>query len=48
MAEKVIVIAIGPTTAEALKELCVKVDVIPDDYLFDEALDALADYLQSQ
>ncbi len=44
LAEKVTVVAIGPTTAEALKELQVKVDVMPDDYLFDKALDALADY----
>ena len=43
-AEKVTVVAIGPTTAEALKELNIKVDVIPEDYLFDSALDALADY----
>ncbi|HSV48828.1 MAG TPA: uroporphyrinogen-III synthase [Candidatus Acidoferrales bacterium] len=42
--EKVTVIAIGPTTAEALKELDVKVNVIPADYLFDKALDALAAY----
>lgn len=42
MKEKVTVVAIGPTTAEALRELDVRVDVIPDDYLFDNALDALA------
>ncbi len=41
-AEKVVVVAIGPTTAEALRELEVKVDVVPEDYLFDNALDALA------
>jgi Uroporphyrinogen-III synthase len=44
LAEKVTVVAIGPTTAEALNELKVKVDVIPADYLFDKALDALAAY----
>ncbi len=44
LAEKVTVVAIGPTTAEALCELNVKVDVVPEDYLFDSALDALADY----
>ena len=44
LAEKVTIVAIGPTTAEALKELNIKVDVIPEDYLFDNALDALADY----
>jgi uroporphyrinogen-III synthase len=43
-AEKVTVVAIGPTTAEALNKLNVKVDVIPADYLFDKALDALATY----
>jgi len=41
-AEKVTVVAIGPTTAQALEELAVKVDVVPKDYLFEEALSALA------
>ena len=36
--------AIGPTTAEALKELGIKVDVMPEDYLFKKALSALAEY----
>jgi uroporphyrinogen-III synthase len=44
LAKKVTVVAIGPTTAEALNELNVKVDVIPANYLFDNALDALAMY----
>jgi uroporphyrinogen-III synthase len=44
IAEKVTTVAIGPTTAEALKELNVKVDVVPEDYLFDKALDALAEF----
>lgn len=44
IAEKVTVVAIGPTTAESLKELGVKVDVTPVDYLFDKALDALGEY----
>jgi uroporphyrinogen-III synthase len=44
LAEKVTVVAIGPTTAEALRELEVAVDVVPEDYLFDKALDALAVY----
>jgi uroporphyrinogen-III synthase len=44
LAEKVTTVAIGPTTAQALTELDVKVDVVPDDYLFDSALDALAQY----
>jgi uroporphyrinogen-III synthase len=43
-AEKVTTVAIGPTTAQALKELDIKVDVVPQDYLFDSALDALAQY----
>lgn len=44
LSERVTVVAIGPTTAESLKELGVKVDVTPVDYLFDNALDALGDY----
>ena len=44
MAKQVTVVAIGPTTAEALKELNIKVDVVPKDYLFEEALLALAAY----
>jgi len=35
-------VAIGPTTAEALMEMGVKVDVTPEDYLFEKALTALA------
>ncbi len=41
---KVTTVAIGPTTAEALKEIGVKVDVMPEDYLFEKALEALAKY----
>lgn len=41
---KVATVAIGPTTAEALKEMDVKVDVMPEDYLFEKALAALAEY----
>ncbi len=41
---KVTTVAIGPTTAEALQEMNVKVDVVPKDYLFEEALSALARY----
>jgi len=44
IAQQVTIIAIGPTTAQALRELGIKVDVIPDDYLFDKALDALGKY----
>jgi len=43
-AEKVTVVAIGPTTAEALAELGVRVDVVPKDYLFEEALSSLTEY----
>ncbi len=39
---KVTTVAIGPTTAEALREMGVKVDVMPEDYLFEKALEALA------
>lgn len=45
---KVTTVAIGPTTAEALKEMDVKVDVIPKDYLFEEALLALALYWKTK
>ena len=41
---KVTTVAIGPTTAEALKEIGIKVDVMPEDYLFEKALEALAKY----
>jgi len=44
LAEKTTIIAIGPTTAQALKELNIKVDVIPKTYLFEEALTALAEH----
>jgi uroporphyrinogen-III synthase len=46
--EKVTTVAIGPTTAEALKEMDVKVDVMPQDYLFEEALAALARYWKTK
>ncbi len=42
--EKVTTVAIGPTTAEALREMDIKVDVIPEDYLFEKALAALAKF----
>jgi uroporphyrinogen-III synthase len=42
--QKVTTVAIGPTTAEALKELDIKVDVVPEDYLFENALIALAKF----
>jgi uroporphyrinogen-III synthase len=48
IAEKVTTVAIGPTTADALKELNIKVDVIPEDYLFDKALDALSKHWEKR
>ncbi|HYA78378.1 MAG TPA: uroporphyrinogen-III synthase [Verrucomicrobiae bacterium] len=39
---KVTTVAIGPTTGETLREMDIKVDVMPQDYLFEEALTALA------
>ncbi|MDR2719859.1 MAG: uroporphyrinogen-III synthase [Nitrososphaerota archaeon] len=44
LAEKITIVAIGPTTAQALDELNIKVDVVPRDYLFEEALSALAQH----
>jgi len=44
MNRKVAVVAIGPVTADALVEMGVKVDVMPDKHLFEEALTALARY----
>ncbi len=41
---KVTTVAIGPTTAEALRIMGIKVDVMPKDYLFEEALTALAQH----
>ncbi len=41
---RVTTVAIGPTTAEALIELGIVVDVIPEDYLFEKALSALSRY----
>jgi uroporphyrinogen-III synthase len=44
---KVTVVAIGPVTAGALAEMGVKVDVMPDRHLFEEALATLAHYWNS-
>jgi uroporphyrinogen-III synthase len=41
---KLTVVAIGPVTSEALVEMDVKVDVMPDKHLFEETLIALARY----
>jgi len=47
MNSKLTVVAIGPVTAEALGEMGVKVDVMPDKHLFEEALTALARFWNS-
>jgi uroporphyrinogen-III synthase len=41
---KVTTIAIGPTTADALKDMGINVDVMPDNYLFEDAISALAKF----
>jgi uroporphyrinogen-III synthase len=46
--QKVTTVAIGPTTAQALREMDIKVDVVPKDYLFESALCALAEYWNAQ
>jgi uroporphyrinogen-III synthase len=38
------IVAIGPTTAKTLREMGVKVDIVPENYLLEEALIALALY----
>lgn len=43
-AERVTTVAIGPTTAEALREMKIAVDVVPEDYLFEKAIEALAKF----
>jgi uroporphyrinogen-III synthase len=45
--EKITIVAIGPTTADALREINIQVDVIPKDYIFEEALVALATFWAS-
>jgi len=47
MNKKVTIVAIGPVTADALVEMGVKVDVMPDRHLFEEAVAALARYWNS-
>ena len=41
---KLTIVAIGPTTARALSDLGLQVDVMPEKYLFTETLKALSDY----
>ncbi len=45
---RVTTVAIGPTTADALKEMGIEVKVVPEDYLFEKALTALAKYWNSE
>jgi uroporphyrinogen-III synthase len=47
MNSELTVVAIGPVTAGALVEMGVKIDVMPDRHLFEEALAALARYWNS-
>lgn len=42
--DKLDIVAIGPVTAKTLVELGLKVDVMPDRYLFEEAIKKLAQY----
>lgn len=42
--KKVTIVAIGPETARTLNEMGLKADVIPENYTFKEALEALANY----
>jgi uroporphyrinogen-III synthase len=44
MNSKLTIVAIGPVTAKALVEMGVKVDVMPDKHLFEEAVIALTRY----
>jgi uroporphyrinogen-III synthase len=44
MNSKLTIVAIGPATAETLVEMGLKVDVMPEKHLFEEALNALALY----
>ena len=42
--QKLTVVAIGPTTAKTLAQMGLRVDVMPEKHLFEEALEALARY----
>jgi uroporphyrinogen-III synthase len=44
MNSKLTAVAIGPATAETLRKMGFKVDVMPDKHVFVEALTALACY----
>ncbi len=45
---KITVVAIGPVTAETLSEMGLKVDVMPDKQVFEEALISLARYWDAE
>ena len=44
MNSRLTIVAIGPVTAETLSELGLRVDIMPDKYLFEEAIISLAHY----
>lgn len=44
--DKAAVVAIGPITAKALKELNLEIDVLPEKYTFEDALIKLAEFWQ--
>ena len=46
--KKLTVVAIGPTTAKALAEAGLEIDVMPEKHVFDETLNALARYWSTQ
>ncbi len=46
--ERTVIVAIGPTTAQSITEIGVKVDVIPKKHTLDEALNALVNYWASK
>jgi len=43
---KLVTVAIGPVTAQALSELNVKIDVSPEKHTFEDALSELARFWQ--
>ncbi len=46
--KKLAVVAIGPTTAKTLAEAGLKIDVMPEKHVFDEALNALSRFWNTQ
>lgn len=45
--ERTTIVAIGPTTAKSLREVGIKVDVMPEKHTLDEALNTLVNYWAS-